>query len=80
MSPLLNLSTKLSLTPKSKVLLSIFSQFCNLFSILWRFKYRFFPGSQENSIFLAVVFGYLPKNLQLLSQLKLPEIEVKNFQ
>jgi hypothetical protein len=28
---------------------------------------------QENNIFLAIVFGYLLTNLQLLSQLKLPE-------
>ena len=32
---------------------------------------------QENNIFLAIVFGYLLENLKSLSQLKLPEIEVK---
>ena len=33
---------------------------------------------QENNIFLAIVFGYLLENMKSLSQLKLPEIEVKS--
>ena len=35
---------------------------------------------EENNIFPAIVFGHLINNLQLLSQLKLPEIEVRSFQ
>jgi hypothetical protein len=33
-----------------------------------------------SNIFLAIVFGYLLTNLQLSSQLKLPEIVVRSFQ